>query len=157
MQISLALAQAIHERFPDDGISFIAGHEMQVNPCMACDACKEDSTCVIEDHMTAIRETLDNTTQLIVVSPVYFAGPPAQYKALLDRMQPYYWHRNPDPKRLLSLVVVGDGGDPHGYEPLVTCTRSAFSCAGFQLDTVVPAIAMEPELAAAIAADTILG
>lgn len=157
VQIALELADAIHERYPEDGVSFIPGNEMQVNPCLGCNECKPDGICIIDDHMPSIREALDQTTQLIVVSPVYFAGPPAQYKALLDRLQPYYWHPDSGPKRLLSLVAVGDGGDPHGYDPLVTCTRSAFACAGFQLDTVVSCIGMEPELAAVVAAEAILG
>ena len=72
-----------------------------------------------------------------MVSPVYFAGPPAQLKALLDRLQPYFWSdARAGAKRPAVLHVVGEGGDPHGFEPLVGIVRSALACAGFTLETV---------------------
>ena len=76
--------------------------------------------CVIDDDMFEVRKHLDAADELIVVSPVYFAGAPAQLKALLDRMQPYFHSTvRRGEKRPLVLHVVGEGGDPHGFEPLV--------------------------------------
>ena len=103
---------------------------------------KSDSqphVCVIEDDMAEVRKHLDAADELTVVAPVYFAGPPAQLKALLDRLQPYYWSgvRRQSAKRPCVLHVIGEGGDPHGIEPLLGCVRSAFSVAGFKLDRVL--------------------
>jgi hypothetical protein len=65
---------------------------------------------------------------------VYFAGPPSQLKAALDRLQPHYWKgTRRQPKRPACLYVVGEGGDPHGFAPLVTICRSALAVAGFEL------------------------
>jgi multimeric flavodoxin WrbA len=90
-------------------------------------------------------EALDEADELHVVSPVYFAGPPSQFKALLDRLQPHYWKNTRTlPKRPAYLHVVGEGGDPHGFEPLVTICRSALSVAGFTLETVTPYIGSTP-------------
>ena len=93
--------------------------------------------CVIDDDMAEVRKHLDAADELIVVSPVYFAGPPAQFKALLDRLQPY-WRSDVRTrgKRPMILHVVGEGGDPHGYDPLVGSVRSAFSVAGFELVSI---------------------
>ena len=72
-----------------------------------------------------------------MVSPVYFAGPPSQLKALLDRLQPYYWtNARVEEKRPAVLHMVGEGGDPHGFSALVSIVRSALAVAGFRLETV---------------------
>lgn len=104
---------------------------------------KSDATahqCVVDDEMAEVRKHLDAADELIVVSPVYFSGAPAQLKALLDRMQPYYYSnvrtRTKD-RRPLTLHVVRDGGDPYGFEPLISVVRSAFGVAGFKLERVL--------------------
>ena len=87
--------------------------------------------------MRELYALLDDADELVVVSPVYFAGPPAQLKALLDRLQPYFWSdARAGAKRPAVLHVVGEGGDPHGFEPLVGIVRSALACAGFTLEMV---------------------
>lgn len=97
--------------------------------------------CAVHDDMTDVRKHLDAADELIVVSPVYFASAPAQLKCLMDRLQPYYWSNlcqgTGAAKRPMVLHVVGEGGDPHGIEPLIGTVRSAFSCAGFELEMVL--------------------
>lgn len=104
---------------------------------------KSDATahqCVIQDEMSEVRKHLDAADELIVVSPVYFAGAPAQLKALLDRLQPYYWSNlrtRTKERRPATLHVVREGGDPHGYDPLVGVVKSALSVCGFELSRVL--------------------
>lgn len=158
------LFNACIEECPEDGVSIVSVASINVEACRGCDACKpvgeppealpeDDDTlaimplvaasdavrhrCVIHDDMTEVRKHLDAADELIVVSPVYFAGPPAQFKCLLDRLQPYYWSDvRTRGKRPCALHVVGEGGDPHGFDPLVGCVQSALGCAGFQLETL---------------------
>ena len=56
---------------------------------------------------------------------------------MLDRFQPYFWTRTRARKRPCTLHVVGEGGDPHGFDPLVGCVRSAAAVAGFRLERVL--------------------
>ena len=142
-RISVHVQDAFQAHFPEDTVNMLMMHDLRIGGCIACDRCRLDNSCFMFDGMEGVRAALDASVELVVVSPVYFAGPPSQFKALLDRLQPYFWHRWEGPKRPASLVVVGQGGDPHGYEPLVTCTRSALSCAGFELQHVVPCIGMD--------------
>lgn len=94
--------------------------------------------CVIDDDMNEVRKHLDAADELIVVCPVYFASVPAQMKALLDRLQPYYFtDLRTRPKRPAVIHVVGVGGDPHGFEPLIGTVRSALSVAGFTVELVL--------------------
>lgn len=104
---------------------------------------KSDATahqCVIDDEMAEVRKHLDAADELIVVSPVYFSGAPAQLKALLDRLQPYFFSNvrtRTKERRPATLHVVRDGGDPHGFDPLVGVVCSALAVAGFRLERVL--------------------
>lgn len=161
------LFDACIDECPDDGVTIASVASLEIAPCVGCDACKprpgaaaadeacrdadakagggscepahaSAMPCAIDDDMKEIRESLDAADELIVVCPVYFSGAPAQMKALIDRLQPYYWTRGSQPaKRPLVLHVVGEGGDPHGFDPLVGTVRSAFACAGFELELVL--------------------
>ncbi|MCL1798045.1 MAG: flavodoxin family protein [Eggerthellaceae bacterium] len=124
--------------------------EHTIAPCDACDWCRDEPRCVIDDDMRALYAVLDEADEVVVVAPVYFAGPPAQYKALLDRLQAYYHTYLANKaasvqkeKRTLRLFVIGDGLDPHGFEPLVVCTRSAFAIAGFCLEDVYSGVGLD--------------
>ncbi len=133
--------------------------EKTINPCLACGICSQTGTCVFlskpeayakvandkdrfkaDDYPELIR-LMEECDVLILVSPLYFAGPPAQLKALFDRCQPYWARRyvlkqEPLPKRRALLFFVGEGGDPHGFDPLVITAKSALQVAGFTVDKV---------------------
>lgn len=159
------LFNACIEECPEDGVSIVSVASLEVSPCRGCDACREATAapeklpesddnlaimpivaqsdavlhrCVIHDDMTDVRKHIDAADELIVVTPVYFASVPAQLKCLMDRMQPYYWS---DVRKLgrrpMVLHVVGEGGDPHGFEPLIGTVRSSFGAVGFDLELVL--------------------
>lgn len=113
--------------------------DLRVHGCIGCDRCKEDLTCIYQDDHQALEEALVHADALLVISPIYFAGVPSQFKAVLDRFQPYYWKRQrllardlPLPeKRPLYLAVVGEGGDPFGAEPAFASIASPLALADF--------------------------
>ncbi len=134
------LFEACIEECPDDQISLVPLSSVTVKPCTGCDFCKtsEEHTCLIQDDMADIRQVLDESDELTLVSPVYFAGAPATLKAFLDRLQPYFWTRARHGElRPAALHVVGEGHDPFGFDPLVTTVQSAALTAGFKLDQVI--------------------
>ena len=58
-----------------------------VHGCIGCDRCKENFTCIYSDDLARISSALDTADAVLVVSPIYFAGVPSQFKAVLDRFQ----------------------------------------------------------------------
>lgn len=138
---SAALAQQIFdtclEEYPDDAVTIASVASLSIDPCIGCNACRKGD-CALDDDMRQVLELVEAADEVIVVSPVYFAGPPAAFKALLDRLQPFFWtdarHQETRP---LTLHIIGEGHDPFGYDPLVTCVSSAFYCAGFVLDQIL--------------------
>ena len=117
--------------------------DVRISPCTGCESCannrgrQSELYCIISDDMLRVRSLLNACDELVLVSPVYFAGAPSQLKAFLDRLQPYFYANwRAKPKRPASLYVVGEGGDPHGFGPLVGEVRSALAVAGFALESV---------------------
>ncbi len=122
-------------------------------------ACSERATsfgCVIRDDMDGLYALLDGAAAVHVVAPVYFSGPTSQFKAVLDRLQPYWEkRRGPNrepgaadaPKRSVVLHVIGSGGDPYGFAALESCVRSSFGAAGWRVEEVVNRIGWgQPEV-----------
>lgn len=144
----------IDER-PQDELFLVPISEVEVGPCIGCDGCKEESEvivkgedgreaslwkhrCVFDDDMQGIYDLLDDADQVVVVCPVYFSGAPAPFKCLLDRLQPYYWSdARFGEKRSAVLHILGEGEDPHGFEPLVSEVRSSLAVAGFKLERLL--------------------
>ena len=156
-RLATALQDALQARYPQDTVNMLMVCDLRIQGCMGCNRCRLNGECCMYDDMNSVRRVLEVSNELYVVSPVYFAGPPAQFKALLDRLQPYYWHRVEGPARPAALVAVGDGGDPYGFDPLQTCTRSALVCAGFNLETVVPCVGMDVDEAASTMLHALMG
>ncbi len=134
------LFEACIDECPDDEVSLAPVSELAISACVGCDGCKnsEGHVCVFEDDMDEIREILDESDELIVVSPVYFSGAPAPMKALLDRLQPYFWTwAAGGSRRPMTLHIIGEGAGPNGYDALIDEVRAAGAVAGFRLDRIV--------------------
>ena len=153
--IAEMLFEANIDERPEDELFLVPISEIEVGPCIGCNACrqlaevtfKDDDgnertelrpRCVFDDDMQTVYDLLDDADELTIVSPVYFSGAPAMLKCLLDRMQPYFWaDTRKAPKRPATLHVLGEGGDPHGFDPLVSEVKSSIACAGFRLERVL--------------------
>lgn len=108
--------------------------------CTGCGVCSQTGECCIKgDSWNVLSRHMNSCAALVVIAPVYFAGPSGWLKAALDRCQMYwarkYVLRNWIPrKRPAHLVVIGDGGDPFGTEPLETICTSALNCADLRIE-----------------------
>lgn len=110
-----------------------------VAACRNCGGCAGSGKCVVADAWHVLSRHMDACDALVVVAPVYFAGPPAHLKAALDRCQTY-WTRKyrlhaPLPAvRPAHLVVLGEGGDPFGTGALEAVCTSALNCANLRIE-----------------------
>ena len=121
--------------------------------CVGCGACSRTGSCVFDAReaqaprpgFAALWDCVCNANALALVAPVYFSGPPSQLKAFFDRMQPlwaqrYVLNARPvlpmDERNPFDLYAVGAGGDPFGYDALVSCARSSLRMADFELRRV---------------------
>ena len=59
--------------------------ELEIGPCLACDACRRTGACVQKDDMGSLLEKMKDAEVWVFGTPVYWWGPTAQFKAFLDR------------------------------------------------------------------------
>jgi multimeric flavodoxin WrbA len=65
-------------------------HGMDLHPCRSCGGCSKTGRCVVKDDMTPIFEAIREADRIIVATPIYFMGPSAQLKAMIDRCQAFW-------------------------------------------------------------------
>jgi multimeric flavodoxin WrbA len=66
--------------------------ELEIAPCAECLDCETTGECVIRDGMDEIYRRLLEADRIVIASPIFFYGLPAQLKALIDRGQAL-WYR----------------------------------------------------------------
>jgi len=62
-------------------------YDLNFKGCIACAGCAKTGKCVLSDDMTPLYKKLRTADAVIIAAPVYFAGIPAQLKAMIDRCQ----------------------------------------------------------------------
>lgn len=127
-------------RLSGAAVTFFEIAKYPVAACTGCNVCCETGTCCIKgDAWNVLARHMESCAALVVIAPVYFAGPSGWLKAALDRCQ-MYWARKyvlkqwVPRKRPAHLVVIGDGGDPFGTEPLEVICTSALNCANLRVE-----------------------
>ncbi len=95
------------EKFESNTI-FLYNYEFK--PCIDCRACKKnDLVCTVKDDMQNLYPELDKADIIIFGTPIYWFGPSAQMKLLIDRLRPYYGNKRLGGKRGAVLLPAGVG------------------------------------------------
>ncbi len=111
-------------------------NDLDITPCQACGQCLSTGECVIRDDMERIYPELKLAQHLILASPVFFLGLPAQAKLLIDRCQCLWAGRNalPHPERSTQrrglLILTASGSDLRQFQPLLSTVRAFFATLG---------------------------
>ena len=75
----------------------------KISPCQECGTCEREGFCPIDDDMQEMYFLLWEADIIVMGTPVFFYGPTAQLKALIDRSQALwarkYVHKIADPGR----------------------------------------------------------
>lgn len=90
--------------------------EHKVAGCMACDGCHPDKLrCVQEDDITDLVADFPNYDTIVLITPVYFFGFPAQLKIVIDRLYSLLLHESgmifSPLKRIKFAVAAVAGGN----------------------------------------------
>jgi len=57
----------------------------KVNPCISCNKCHMDGSCIFDDDFKFVMDNLVDADAVVFVSPVYYFGITAQLKKVIDR------------------------------------------------------------------------
>jgi len=104
--------------------------ELTIEPCDACNGCKDTGQCVKQDGMQAICDDLEASGALVLGTPIYFDHISAQTKLFIDRLYPYLGpdmeHRFPQGvKAVLAATWEAEGA--RAYDGVVDWLRDRLS------------------------------
>lgn len=85
-------------------------YDFKIRSCVDCRACKKgDLVCVLDDGMKELYSKIDEADYIIIGTPIYWFGPTATTKLLLDRFRPYYVNKKLTGKKAALILPAGTG------------------------------------------------
>jgi len=111
--------------------------EKTINPCLECGVCEEEGFCPIDDDMQQVYPLLRHADIVVMATPIFFYGPTAQIKALIDRSQAMwarrYTYKLIDPGRKWRrgfLLAVGATRGKNLFEGISLTAKYFFDAIG---------------------------
>jgi multimeric flavodoxin WrbA len=104
-------------------------YDYQILPCLDCRKCKKDDfTCSLRDGMSEIYLRFEEADLIVFGTPVYWYGPTAKMKLLIDRMRPFIASGKLKGKRGIVVTPSEEGESCSG--PLMEMFRMSFEYLG---------------------------
>jgi multimeric flavodoxin WrbA len=107
--------------------------KMRLGPCIACEGCYATGRCVVNDEFQSVYDRIIVADAIVLATPIYFGGPSAQIKPLIDRGQCFWAMRDV----LKAAMPPAPAGQPRKGVLIATsgirrdhmfdCARRAFS------------------------------
>jgi multimeric flavodoxin WrbA len=87
-------------------------YNANILPCVDCKACKKDSfQCALNDEMQGLYSKLQEADVLVFGTPLYWYGPSAKMKLLVDRLRPFIASKRLAGKKAVLIVPSEEGAD----------------------------------------------
>ncbi|MGE5653684.1 MAG: flavodoxin family protein [Bacillota bacterium] len=88
-------------------------NKLNIRPCQACDGCRRPGAtgCVVKDDMQPLYDKLLDADAWVLATPVYWWGPSAQLKLMVDRWYGFYRHHREEIAGRQAALVVTMGDD----------------------------------------------
>jgi multimeric flavodoxin WrbA len=104
-------------------------YDYEIRPCVDCRACKKgELVCVQNDDMSKIYKAIDAADAIILATPIYWYGPTAKMKLLIDRLRPYVANRRLEGKKAYLIAPSEEG--PSACGPLVDSLKMSYKYLG---------------------------
>ena len=106
-------------------------YDYEILPCLDCRRCKQmekNCSCALSDGMQQIYPQLENSDLIIFATPIYWYGPTAKMKLLIDRLRPFIASRKLNGKK--GLIVAPSEEGPGCCGPLLEMFRMSFDYLG---------------------------
>lgn len=85
-------------------------YDQEIKPCIDCRKCKEgDFECILKDDMKELYKQIEAADLIIFATPIYWYGPTAKTKLLIDRLRPFYSNKKLSGKKALSITPAASG------------------------------------------------
>jgi len=113
----------------------------KITPCQECGTCEKKGFCPIDDEMQELYPLLRQAEMIVMATPIFFYGPTAQMKTVIDRSQAL-WSRKyvlglEDPGRKWRqgyLLAVGATRGKNLFEGTILTAKYFFDAVGAQFE-----------------------
>jgi multimeric flavodoxin WrbA len=119
-------------------------YDFNILPCIDCRGCKKSESgfnCLLSDDMQHLYEKLTEADVIVFGTPIYWYGPTAKMKLLIDRLRPFIASRKLSGKMGVLVVPSEEGPDCCG--PLMQMFMMSFDYLGMQMAGSILASAYE--------------
>ncbi len=117
-------------------------YDFKIEPCVDCRACKKgELRCVLKDDMPKIYAEINAADAIVIATPIYWYGPTAKMKLLIDRLRPYVANRKLEGKKAYLIAPSEEG--PSACGPLVDSLKMSYRYLGLVYGGEVLATANE--------------
>lgn len=87
-------------------------YDVDIAPCVDCKACKQGKfKCALRDGMQALYPKLEEVDVIVFGTPLYWYGPSAKMKLLIDRLRPFIASKGLNGKRAVLVVPSEEGAE----------------------------------------------
>lgn len=87
-------------------------YDVDIKPCIDCRTCKKGNcTCILVDGMTPLYSKLEDADVIVFGTPLYWYGPSAKMKLLVDRLRPYVESKKLRGKKTVLVVPSEEGAE----------------------------------------------
>ena len=87
-------------------------YEQNIAPCVDCQACKKSPfRCAIQDDIQKLLPKIAEADILIFGTPLYWYGPSAKMKLLVDRFRPFIASKGLKRKKAVLVIPSEEGAD----------------------------------------------
>jgi multimeric flavodoxin WrbA len=89
-------------------------HDIRVGPCRACNACRRENTCIVEDDWTDLQRRILASNAVVVGGWAFSGMIDSATKALMERFWSFRHHRQLTRGKVGAAVVVGNNPELAG-------------------------------------------
>ena len=101
-------------------------YDYNISLCTDCRNCKKgDYVCCINDEMSTFFEAMKSSDVIVFGSPIYWYGPTAKMKMLIDRMRPFVENKKLSGKRVVIVSSSAEG--PVACKPMLDMFEKMFA------------------------------
>ncbi len=87
-------------------------YSVDIAPCVDCKACKKGALqCALKDGMQMLFPKLEEADVVVFGTPLYWYGPSAKMKLLVDRLRPFIASKKLRGKKAVLVVPSEEGAD----------------------------------------------
>jgi multimeric flavodoxin WrbA len=87
-------------------------YDADISPCLDCRGCKKGTfQCVLKDGMKQLYPKLEEADVIVFGTPLYWYGPTAKMKLMVDRLRPYIASKKLKGKKAILVVPSEEGAD----------------------------------------------